>query len=143
MHYVMRARLPFIFRQRRQPELPRAPRAPSPPAIAFAGLTALAVAMGIGRFALTPILPMMQQDAALSLAAASWLASANYLGFLLVGDPPAGSAHHRDSLGPLHDRSLDAWDGFHQPIRDLDGSARVGRGGQRLDASVRLGLVLG
>ncbi len=56
---------------------------PSPRAVALAGLTALAVAMGIGRFAFTPILPMMQQDAGLSVAGGGWLASANYLGFLL------------------------------------------------------------
>lgn len=49
----------------------------------FAGMLALAVAMGIGRFAFTPVLPMMQQDAGLSLAAAGWLAAANYLGYLL------------------------------------------------------------
>ena len=49
--------------------------------IAFAGLAALAVAMGIGRFAFTPILPMMQQDAGLSVAGGGWLASANYLGY--------------------------------------------------------------
>jgi predicted MFS family arabinose efflux permease len=51
--------------------------------IAAAGLAALAVAMGIGRFAFTPILPMMQQDAGVSVAAGGWLASANYLGYLL------------------------------------------------------------
>jgi len=50
--------------------------------IAVAGLAALAVAMGIGRFAFTPLLPMMQQDAGLSVAAGGWLASANYLGYL-------------------------------------------------------------
>jgi len=55
---------------------------PSPTAVALAGLTAIAVAMGIGRFAFTPILPMMQQDAGLSVAGGGWLASANYLGFL-------------------------------------------------------------
>ena len=49
---------------------------------ALAGLAALAVAMGIGRFAFTPILPMMQQDAGLSVAGGGWLASANYLGYL-------------------------------------------------------------
>ena len=54
----------------------------APEAVAAAGLAALAVAMGIGRFAFTPLLPMMQQDAGLSLAAGAWLASANYAGYL-------------------------------------------------------------
>jgi predicted MFS family arabinose efflux permease len=52
-------------------------------AIAVAGLMALAVAMGIGRFAFTPILPMMQDDAGLTVAQGGWLASANYIGYLL------------------------------------------------------------
>lgn len=51
--------------------------------IALAGALALAVAMGIGRFVFTPILPMMQDDAGLTLVAGGWLASANYLGYLL------------------------------------------------------------
>ena len=51
--------------------------------LALAGLAALAVAMGIGRFAFTPLLPMMQQDAGLSVAAGGWLASANYAGYLV------------------------------------------------------------
>src|SRR5262249_2376857 len=41
------------------------------------------VAMGIGRFAFTPIQPMMQEDAGLGVAEGGWLASANYLGYLL------------------------------------------------------------
>jgi predicted MFS family arabinose efflux permease len=45
------------------------------------GLIALAAAMGIGRFAFTPILPMMQADAGLSVVQGGWLASANYLGY--------------------------------------------------------------
>src|SRR6185436_2482385 len=49
---------------------------------ALAGLAALAVAMGIGRFAFTPILPMMQDDAGITLAQGGWLASANYAGYL-------------------------------------------------------------
>jgi MFS family permease len=50
--------------------------------IAVAGMVALAVAMGIGRFAFTPLLPMMLADGVVDLAGASWLASANYLGYL-------------------------------------------------------------
>jgi MFS family permease len=51
--------------------------------VAAAGLIALAVAMGIGRFAFTPVLPMMRQDFGLSVTLGGWLASANYLGYLL------------------------------------------------------------
>jgi predicted MFS family arabinose efflux permease len=61
----------------------RPSRLPAAPTIAAAGATALMVAMGIGRFAFTPILPMMQQDAGLSVAQGGWLASANYVGYLL------------------------------------------------------------
>ena len=49
----------------------------------MAGLVALAIAMGIGRFAFTPVLPMMQADGVLTIAAGGWLAAANYLGYLL------------------------------------------------------------
>lgn len=54
-----------------------------PLAVAFAGMAALAVAMGIGRFAFTPLLPMMLRDGVVSLAGGSWLATANYIGYLL------------------------------------------------------------
>ena len=56
--------------------------APGPWAIALAGAISLAVAMGIGRFAFTPLLPMMLADRVIDLHSASWLASANYLGYL-------------------------------------------------------------
>ena len=55
----------------------------SPWAIAAAGAFALAVAMGIGRFAFTPLLPMMLADGVVDLPGASFLASANYLGYLV------------------------------------------------------------
>lgn len=46
-------------------------------------MAALAVAMGIGRFAFTPLLPMMLADGVVDLPGAGWLASANYLGYLV------------------------------------------------------------
>lgn len=51
--------------------------------VALAGLAALIVAMGIGRFAFTPLLPMMQADGGLSLAQGGYLAAANYIGYLV------------------------------------------------------------
>src|SRR5215813_11288035 len=62
---------------------PMSARTSSPLVIALAGLTALGLALGIGRFAFTPILPMMRQDAVVSVGQGGWLASANYFGYLL------------------------------------------------------------
>ncbi len=49
--------------------------------IAIAGMIALIAAMGIGRFVFTPLLPMMQHDAGLTITAGGWLAAANYFGY--------------------------------------------------------------
>jgi len=51
--------------------------------ILIAGILTLVVAFGIGRFAYTPILPIMQERFALSNTAVSALASSNYLGYIL------------------------------------------------------------
>ncbi|MDO3623167.1 MFS transporter [Ralstonia pseudosolanacearum] len=51
--------------------------------VAIAGMVALSVAMGIGRFAFTPILPMMLHDGSVTLAQGSWLATLNYLGYFV------------------------------------------------------------
>lgn len=55
----------------------------TPFVVAMTGLAALAIAMGVGRFAFTPILPMMQEDAGVTVAEGGWLASANYLGYFV------------------------------------------------------------
>ena len=68
--------------------------------IALAGMAALAVAMGIGRFAFTPILPLMQDDAGLTVVSGGYLASANYLGYLL-GSLIATRLHARDEVAVL------------------------------------------
>ena len=49
----------------------------------LACLLALATAMGIGRFALTPALPHLIAEGQIDLTGASLLAAANYLGYLL------------------------------------------------------------
>jgi len=58
------------------------PAAPSVAAACAIAFIALAVAMGIGRFAFTPLLPLMVRDGALAPSAGAWLAASNYLGYL-------------------------------------------------------------
>ena len=95
---VGRAGLDRVDRVRRTPRPDRAPPSglrvtagsaprrlaadPGPWTIAIAAAVLLAVAMGIGRFAFTPLLPLMLSEGAIDLDQASWLASANYLGYL-------------------------------------------------------------
>jgi MFS family permease len=69
--------------------------APRPALVAAAGLLSLAAAMGIGRFAFTPLLPLMAREGRLDLAFGGWIAAANYAGYL-VGALSAG----RVRLGP-------------------------------------------
>ncbi len=57
-------------------------RGASATSVALGGLLSLAVAMGIGRFAFTPMLPVMQADHGLSVESGGWLASVNYAGYL-------------------------------------------------------------
>ncbi|QAU32955.1 YbfB/YjiJ family MFS transporter [Janthinobacterium sp. 17J80-10] len=47
------------------------------------GIIALAVAMGIGRFAFTPMLPLMLRDGIIDIATGTEWAAANYIGYLI------------------------------------------------------------
>ena len=51
--------------------------------VGLAGALSFAVAMGIGRFAFTPLLPLMVRAGDLDVALGGWLAAANYAGYLL------------------------------------------------------------
>jgi MFS family permease len=50
--------------------------------ILCSGVCSLILAMGIARFAYTPLLPVMVQEANLSYAGGGWLAAINYSGYL-------------------------------------------------------------
>jgi predicted MFS family arabinose efflux permease len=52
-------------------------------ALVVPGAAAMALAMGVGRFGFTPILPLMQDQAGLDPAQGAQLATANYVGYLL------------------------------------------------------------
>jgi hypothetical protein len=54
----------------------------SPWPLVMAGLIALAVAMGIGRFAFTPMMPLMLRDSTLQASVGAEWAAANYAGYL-------------------------------------------------------------
>ncbi len=51
--------------------------------VCVAAMLSLAVAMGVGRFAFTPLFPLMVRDGLLDSEAGALLAAGNYLGYLL------------------------------------------------------------
>jgi predicted MFS family arabinose efflux permease len=62
------------------------------------GAVALAVAMGVGRFAYTPLIPIMERDAGLGVAAAGALATANLFGYLVGASLAMHPITHRRRL---------------------------------------------
>lgn len=65
--------------------------------VVLGSLVALAVAMGIGRFAFTPLMPLMIRDGSLDAATGAEWAAANYAGYLVgslsaarIADPRRG-----------------------------------------------------
>ncbi|MDO5623859.1 MAG: YbfB/YjiJ family MFS transporter [Pseudomonadota bacterium] len=65
------------------PSAPTTHDLPSALRVVLTGAVALAVAMGIGRFAFTPLLPLMLRDGTLDAARGAEWAAANYIGYLL------------------------------------------------------------
>lgn len=59
------------------------PTARKPWQVIAAGICALVLTVGLARFAYTPLPPLMRVDAGLSAAQGGWLATFNYLGYLL------------------------------------------------------------
>ena len=49
----------------------------------FGGVCALALTMGIARFAYTPLLPVMQEETFLGVASGGWLATIHYIGYFI------------------------------------------------------------
>lgn len=67
--------------------------------VLLGGMLACAVALGLGRFAFTPILPVMQAEHGFGTQAAGWLAASNNLGYLIgavwAGWVRSDGARHR------------------------------------------------
>ena len=67
---------------------------PTWPRVLWPGVAALVAVMGVGRFAYTPILPEMLAEGRLTLVQAGWVASANFVGYL-VGATAAAAVSDR------------------------------------------------
>lgn len=67
--------------------------------VLLGGMLACAVSLGLGRFAFTPILPVMQAEHGFGNQAAGWLAASNSLGYLIgavwVGWVRSDAVRHR------------------------------------------------
>ncbi|RFQ06021.1 YbfB/YjiJ family MFS transporter [Pseudomonas putida] len=51
--------------------------------VVLSGVCALIITVGLARFAYTPMLPIMNKEAGLSLLAGGWLATFNYIGYIM------------------------------------------------------------
>lgn len=51
--------------------------------VVLSGICALIITVGLARFAYTPLLPIMNKEAGLSLLAGGWLATFNYIGYII------------------------------------------------------------
>ncbi len=93
--------------------------------ITLVGLVSLALAMGIGRFAFTPLLPMMREDGLVSITDGGLLASVHFLGYW---------------LGAVFATKIPARNGIEN-VDDLAGLSlldRVGEGDEAADTILHL-----
>ena len=90
--------------------MPQGPPRLSAQAAALVGLAGLASAMGIGRFAFTPLLPLMQEASGITLVQGGSLAAANYLGYLLGAT--ACMALHTGDLSPPNSDAIGLFPGL-------------------------------
>ena len=62
---------------------PHAPAGRNAVLVCAAAMVSLAVAMGVGRFAFTPLFPLMVRDGLLGGESGALIAASNYLGYLV------------------------------------------------------------
>ncbi|MBL4900344.1 MAG: YbfB/YjiJ family MFS transporter, partial [Colwellia sp.] len=67
----------------------------------FAGICSLIVSVGVARFSYSLLLPIMQNDTGLTESGGGWLATANYMGYML-GVLLAASLHNLNHKYHLH-----------------------------------------
>ena len=111
---------------------------------ALACMVGLAVVLGVGRFAFTPLLPLMLADGSIGLKAGGWLASANYAGYF-VGAVSCAALRVAPArmvrVGRGH-RAAHRRDGCRPPAAGVArGAFRRGRR-QRMDVRVRVAMGL-
>ena len=110
---------------------------------ALACMVTLAVAMGLGRFAFTPMLPVMLHEGKLDLQAGGVLASLNYLGYF-VGALSCAAIRFRPAsmvrVGLVATAVLLARHGSVAGFRRLGRAARRRRRGERLGVRFRIRL---
>jgi MFS family permease len=82
LHRLTQRRSPFMTQDAHASRQVKRRPMNQPTKVACIGLTGLAVAMGAGRFAYTPILPLMVTESALSIGDGSLIASINLAGYL-------------------------------------------------------------
>lgn len=70
----------------------------------FAGICSLVVTVGVARFSYTPLLPIMQAEAGLTETGGGWLATVNYIGYMIgvLIAANLNNLHHKYLLQKLY-----------------------------------------